>query len=162
MLLIAFTHPSPFPLTSQGVQPQISAAMYRMSDQHGAVGKGYPTTTPCASAVGILAAMCAKFRGAARIIIIDNVPFRLDFAQSKVPGLEVIDFSKHDTVKRLRELVPEGPHVSIEAVGFHYTKSLASTVEMAIGAQTDPSDMLNEMIVATRKVSRTWLRCSLR
>lgn len=110
------------------------------------------------SAVGILAAMCARFRGAARIIIIDNVAFRLEFAQSIVPGLETIDFSKHDTVKRVRELVPEGPHVTIEAVGFHYTKSISSSVEMAIGMQTDPSDMLNEMIVSTRKVCIDMLR----
>ena len=104
------------------------------------------------AAVGILAAMCSFHRGAKRVIIIDNVPFRLEFAQSKVPNLEVLDFGKHDTVKKLREMVPQGPHVTIEAVGFHYTKSLSSKVEMAIGLQTDPSDMLNEMVVATRKV----------
>ena len=81
----------------------------------------------------------------------------MQFAQSRVPGLEVLDFSKHDTITKLREMVPEGPHVTIEAVGFHYTKSIASTIEMAIGMQTDPSDMLNEMIVSTRKVSFDWL-----
>ena len=86
--------------------------------------------------------------------MIDNVPFRLSFAQSKVPGVETLNFSDHkDVYKRLRELVPEGPHVSIEAVGFHYAKSMASKLEMAVGLQTDPSDMLNEMIVSTRKVS---------
>ena len=103
-------------------------------------------------AVGILAAMCSFFRGASRVIIIDNVPFRLQFAQSIVPNLEVLDFGKHDTFTKLREMVPGGPNASIEAVGFHYTKSLASKVEMAIGMQTDPSDMINEIIVSTRKV----------
>ena len=100
--------------------------------------------------------MCAYYRGASRVIMIDNVPFRLEFSQQKVPGVETIDFGQHkDVYKRLRELVPEGPHVSIEAVGFHYTKSLSSSIEMAVGLQTDPSDMINEMIVSTRKVGHT-------
>jgi len=33
-------------------------------------------------------------RGAARVILIDKVAERLSFAQSKIPGLEVIDNSK--------------------------------------------------------------------
>lgn len=110
---------------------------------------------PCLwHAVGILAVQCCKHRGAARIILIDPVANRLDFAHSKLPYVETIDASKHTDVRaRLREMVKEGPHVSIEAVGFHYTKSLVSKLEMAVGLQTDPSDMLNEMIVSTRKVS---------
>ena len=35
-----------------------------------------------------------QVRGAARVILIDNVADRLSFAQSKIPGLEVIDFNK--------------------------------------------------------------------
>ncbi|KAK9798563.1 hypothetical protein WJX73_007560 [Symbiochloris irregularis] len=120
----------------------------------GEVRKGDVVAIWGAGPVGILAAMCSRHRGAARIILIDTVPHRLDFALSKLPYLEVIDASKHDVYTRLRELVKEGPHVSIEAVGFHYTKSLVSKVEMMVGLQTDPPDMLNEMIVSTRKGGR--------
>ena len=35
-----------------------------------------------------------QVRGAARVILIDNVADRLSFAQSKIPGLEIIDFDK--------------------------------------------------------------------
>lgn len=35
-----------------------------------------------------------QVRGAARVILIDNVADRLSFAQSKIPGLEIIDFNK--------------------------------------------------------------------
>lgn len=35
-----------------------------------------------------------QVRGAARVILIDKVPERLSFAQSKIPGLEIIDNSK--------------------------------------------------------------------
>lgn len=36
----------------------------------------------------------SQVRGAARVILIDNVADRLSFAQSKIPGLEVVDFNK--------------------------------------------------------------------
>ena len=35
-----------------------------------------------------------QVRGAARVILIDNVADRLSLAQSKIPGLEIIDFNK--------------------------------------------------------------------
>ena len=71
------------------------------------------------SAVGILAAQCAFLRGAARVVIIDEVPFRLEFAKKNVKGLETINF-EIGTVKELRNLFPHGPYVGIEAVGVHY------------------------------------------
>ena len=52
--------------------------------------------------------------GASRVIGIDRVPDRLNFAQAK-SGLEVIDFSEHkDVVKRLQELVPGGIDVALD------------------------------------------------
>lgn len=107
-----------------------------------------------AYAVGLLAVQCAQFRGAKRVILIDNAKYRLEFAAQKLPGVELLDFGEHDTVKRLKELVPNGPDVCIEAVGFHYAKSLMSKVEMAVGLQTDPADIINELIISCRKVCR--------
>ncbi len=104
-------------------------------------------------AVGLLAVHCAQFRGAKRVILIDNAKYRLEYASQKLPGVETLDFGEHDTVKRLKELVPNGPDVCIEAVGFHYAKSLMSKVEMAVGLQTDPADIINELIVSCRKVT---------
>ena len=43
-------------------------------------------------------------RGAARVILIDKVAERLSFAQSKIPGLEVIDNSKVSDVEPLELL----------------------------------------------------------
>jgi hypothetical protein len=37
-------------------------------------------------AVGILAAHCAKVRGAAKVVLIDKVPYRLDHAKKHIPG----------------------------------------------------------------------------
>ena len=109
-------------------------------------------------AVGLLAVQCAQFRGAKRVILIDNAKYRLEYASQKLPGVELLDFGEHDTVKRLKEMVPNGPDVCIEAVGFHYAKSLMSKVEMAVGLQTDPADIINELIVSCRKVSKVHLR----
>ena len=72
--------------------------------------------------MGILAAQCAFLRGAARVVIIDEVPFRLDFATKKVPGIETINFKEKNTIKELRTKFPHGPDVAIEAVGVHYVQ----------------------------------------
>lgn len=107
-----------------------------------------------AGPVGILAAHCAFHRGAARVILIDNQTYRLEHAKSKIPNVEVLDFSKDDTLKKLAEMVPHGPDVSIEAAGFHYCKSWLHAIEMKVQLETDPADILNEMIYATRKGGR--------
>ncbi len=109
----------------------------------------------CESAVGILAAQCAHIRGAKQIIMIDNQQYRLDFAKSKLPYLELLNFDDtKDMVKSLKEMTGHGPDVCIEAVGFHYTKTLADKIQMALMLETDPASMLNEMILACKKRGR--------
>ncbi len=53
----------------------------------------------------------------------------------------------------LKEMLgPDAPDVSIEAVGFHYTKTWLHKIEMSLMLETDPSEILNEIIYCTRKV----------
>ncbi|KAL3153987.1 hypothetical protein ABBQ32_013542 [Trebouxia sp. C0010 RCD-2024] len=79
--------------------------------------------------VGILAAQCAHVRGAQRIIMIDNQQYRLDFAKQKLPYLELLNFdSTNDVVKSLKDMVPLGPDVCIEAVAFHYATSIKDKI----------------------------------
>jgi threonine dehydrogenase-like Zn-dependent dehydrogenase len=55
---------------------------------------------------------------------------------------------------QLRKIWPRGPDVGIEAVGNHYHEgSLLQKVEQAVSGETDPSEMLDEIIYCTRKVS---------
>lgn len=54
------------------------------------------------------------------MVIIDEQQHRLDFAVSKVKGLETINFLKKKVTEELRRLFPHGPDVGIEAVGVHY------------------------------------------
>lgn len=105
--------------------------------------------------VGILAAQCCHVRGAERIVMIDNQQYRLDFAKEKLPYIETLNFDEtKDIVKALKEMIPHGPDVCIEAVGFHYTKSLLDKIQMALMIETDPASMLNEMILACKKRGR--------
>lgn len=107
-------------------------------------------------AVGILAAQCARVRGAKQIALIDNQQYRLDFAQEKLGGLELINFDEKKVVPTLKEMFPvtNGPDVCIEAVGFHYTKSLKDKIMMTLMLEADPSTILNEMIMGGKKRGR--------
>ena len=94
-------------------------------------------------------------RGAKQIIMIDNQQYRLDFAKSKLSYIQTVNFDEtKDLVKTLKDLAPHGPDVCIEAVGFHYAKSLVDKLQMALMLETDPASMLNEMIMACRKRGR--------
>jgi len=97
-----------------------------------------------------MAIMWAKFRGASRVIAIDKVPYRLKVAK-EVLGAEVIDFSKSDVVATIHEMVPLGPDVCIEAVGFRYSKGLLHKAERAIRLETDTPEILSECIKSVRK-----------
>ena len=87
--------------------------------------------------------------------MIDNQQYRLDFAKSKLSYLQLLNFDDtKDVVKSLKEMTGHGPDVCIEAVGFHYTKTLADKIQMALMLETDPASMLNEMIMACKKRGR--------
>lgn len=70
--------------------------------------------------MGILAAQCAFARGANRVVLIDEIQFRLDHAKAKIPGLEIINFKEKKVMDELRLLFPHGPDVAIEIAGVHY------------------------------------------
>eukprot|EP00879_Flechtneria_rotunda_P000578 GHRR01000686.1.p1 GENE.GHRR01000686.1~~GHRR01000686.1.p1 ORF type:complete len:446 (+),score=129.49 GHRR01000686.1:589-1926(+) len=124
----------------------------------GEVGPGDVVAIWGAGPVGILTAHCAQHRGAKRVILIDEVPYRLEHAQKKLPGVEVINFKEKDTFKAVQELCANepgrAPDVVIEAAGFHYTKSILHTVEQTLQLENDSADILNEMITSVRKGGR--------
>ncbi|KAF9344797.1 hypothetical protein BGX26_003903, partial [Mortierella sp. AD094] len=86
-----------------------------------------------------------------RIIVIDNVPQRLQLAQERW-GAEVINFDEHtDVSARVNELVPGGLDRSIGCAGFRYAKSILHKIERAVGLETDTSEVINEMARSTKK-----------
>lgn len=68
--------------------------------------------------VGLFAMKAAWLLGAGRVIAVDHVPYRLEFAQ-RYAGVEAINFKKSDDiVLELKELFDgRGPDVCIDAVG---------------------------------------------
>src|SRR3982751_6607893 len=80
-----------------------------------------PGDTVCvfgAGPIGIMAARCAWLFGAGRVIIIDHVEYRLEFAQNYAP-CEAYNFrSLEDPVVFLKKITDSlGPDVCIDAVG---------------------------------------------
>eukprot|EP00884_Botryococcus_braunii_P009260 jgi/Botrbrau1/18335/Bobra.0179s0062.1 len=118
------------------------------------VGEGDNVAIWGAGPVGILAAHCAFARGASRVVLIDQVDFRLKFAKKKLPKVETINFGNEKVYDKLREMFVQGPDVGIEAVGFHYCKSWTHSIQMALMLETDPSEILNEIFVSVRKGGR--------
>nr|OQO17882.1 hypothetical protein B0A51_15410 [Rachicladosporium sp. CCFEE 5018] len=110
---------------------------------------------------GPIGQMCADFsfiNGASRVIMIDE-NWRLDFVKSKYPKVELVDFSKLSNTKgvvnKLKEMTDGlGPDVALECAAGEYAKSYAHKMEIAMGLETDTSELVNEMIESVRNYGR--------
>ncbi|MDW7673755.1 MAG: zinc-dependent alcohol dehydrogenase [Bacillota bacterium] len=68
--------------------------------------------------VGLLAQRCAAFKGAERVIAVDQIPYRLEYAKRINPGVETIDFREVDPGEMIQEMTKgRGADVVIDAVG---------------------------------------------
>ncbi|KAF9360833.1 hypothetical protein BGX34_007469 [Mortierella sp. NVP85] len=88
---------------------------------------------------------------ASRIIVIDNVPERLQIAQERWGAIPVNFDKDTDVSAKINELVPGGLDRSIDCAGFRYAKSLVHKIERAVGLETDTSEVINEMVRSTKK-----------
>lgn len=111
--------------------------------------------------IGLLCAHWCQLMGAQRIVGIDHVPERLEFAKQELK-IETINFDEANPVDKVHELVPGGLDKSIDCAGFRYAKGILHKVERAVGLETDTSEMLNEQIKCVKKVSlgMDFLRCN--
>ncbi|KAJ4491024.1 GroES-like protein [Lentinula aciculospora] len=104
--------------------------------------------------IGQCAARWALLEGASRVIEIDRVHSRLQFAEDK-SGIETIDFSQYsDVTKRIYELCPRGLDVAPDCGTFHEPKTLTHKIQKTLMLETDVSETINEMIVSVRKMGR--------
>jgi threonine dehydrogenase-like Zn-dependent dehydrogenase len=100
--------------------------------------------------VGLMAGMWAKFRKADKVIMIDDVEYRLKFAKEKL-GVDTINFKEIDVKEAMDKLLPHGPDVCIDCVGFRGTKSVLHKVQKTLKLETDTPEVLNEAIRCVRK-----------
>ena len=107
-----------------------------------------------AGPVGQFAIASAKMLGAAKVIAIDDVPYRLEMAASQ--GYETIDYSDTDVRSALLELTGgRGPDKCIDAVGMEATHGSAlihgyDRIKQAVRSETDRPHALREAILACR------------
>lgn len=112
---------------------------------------------------GPIGEMCAEMsftNGASRVILIDGgaASWRLDFCKEKIPKLETLNYTdlpRGTTVtSRLEEMEHGGPDVALECVAGEYAKGWAHYFEMLVGAETDTSEIVNEMITSVKSYGR--------
>jgi threonine dehydrogenase-like Zn-dependent dehydrogenase len=107
-----------------------------------------------AGPVGQFAMDSARVLGAARVIAIDDVPYRLEMAASQ--GYETIDYSDVDVRSALLELTGgRGPDKCIDAVGMEATHGAAHVqlydrVKQAVRSETDRPHALRQAILSCR------------
>ncbi len=106
-----------------------------------------------AGPVGIMAAKSAWLRGAARVIIVDTLQYRLDKA-GQAAGCETIlwkDGAKA-VVEQIRELTDgRGADVCVEAVGFEPERSLLDRAKSVINLEKGSVKVIEAAMSAVRR-----------
>jgi threonine dehydrogenase-like Zn-dependent dehydrogenase len=110
-----------------------------------------------AGPVGQMAIISAFLLGAGRVIVIDNIPERLEMAAKA--GAEVLNFQEDDEqnlFNQLKEMTGSyGPHACIDAVGMeaHGTSpgEIYDWIKMGLRMATDRPNVFRQCIQACRK-----------
>lgn len=130
----------------------------------------YPNDTVAifgAGPIGQMAGVFAVGEGAKRVIFVDTEP-RLQFVRSRWPAkhsdkIDLVDYkklgfgitNKTTVVSKLKEMCDgRGPDVAIDCAAGEYAKGWMHWLEMQLGAETDTSEILNEMIEGVRNYGR--------
>lgn len=119
----------------------------------GGIKEGDTVVVFGAGPVGLFAAKSAWLLGAGRVIVVDHVEYRLEFAK-KFAQCEVVNFKEHDdlimTLKKMTDML--GPDVCIDAVG---AEAAGSAIQQLTGVklklQAGAATVLHWAINSVRK-----------
>jgi threonine dehydrogenase-like Zn-dependent dehydrogenase len=107
-----------------------------------------------AGPVGLFAAKSAWLLGAGRVVMVDRVQYRLDFAR-KWAGVEAVNFEKSpDIVAELKQMFHggRGPDVCIDAVGMEAEGSAADRIRgLKLKAEAGAATVIGWCIDTVRK-----------
>ncbi|MFD1469955.1 zinc-dependent alcohol dehydrogenase [Hymenobacter caeli] len=105
-----------------------------------------------AGPVGIMAAKSAWLRGAARVVIVDTLQYRLDMAK-KSASVETILWESHDdVVKQIRDMTSgRGAEVCVDAVGFEPDRSLADRAKAVLNLEKGSPKIIETCLSAVRR-----------
>lgn len=104
--------------------------------------------------VGIMAAKSAWLRGAARVLIVDTLPYRLEMAK-KAANAETILWEgtkDKDVIEQIRSLTDgRGADVCVEAVGFEPDRSFVDRAKSVINMEKGSPKVLEACMSAVRR-----------
>jgi len=103
-----------------------------------------------AGPVGLVTAMIARYRGAAKVVCIDYVPHRLAKA-TQIGATSTIDPGREKVISKLKELAPLGFDACIDAAGFRIQSQLKHKVMKFMELEVSGSDFMKEAAFAARK-----------
>jgi threonine dehydrogenase-like Zn-dependent dehydrogenase len=119
---------------------------------NGEIGPGSTVAIFGAGPVGLMAAASARLLGAERIFMIDEHPYRLEFARATY-GVEPINFRDVDDPAALivEHTDHRGVDCSIDAVGFEAKGSAVETILTDLKMEGSSGKALRQAIAATRR-----------
>ncbi|HEX7048111.1 MAG TPA: zinc-dependent alcohol dehydrogenase [Gammaproteobacteria bacterium] len=118
------------------------------------VGEGDTVAVFGCGPVGLMAQKCAWHRGAAQVIGIDVVPYRLAMARDAC-GSETIDANERDAVDAVLEATGgHGADVCIDAVGMEPDRGIGAKVKAAAHLERGSIKVLDQAIAAVRRGGR--------
>jgi len=128
-----------------------------MAAENAEISEGDTVAVWGAGPVGLFAAQSALLMGAARVIVIDHYPHRLELARGL--GAEIINFRETDVREALMEMSGgTGPDAVIDAVGMEaHGFAIDNMIDIAkqkIGFGADRASALKQAILAVRKAGR--------
>ncbi|MBU2287629.1 MAG: zinc-binding dehydrogenase, partial [Gammaproteobacteria bacterium] len=119
---------------------------------NGDVQRGSTVAIFGAGPVGLMAAASARLLGAEQIFMVDEHPYRLEFARATY-GVEPINFREVDDPAELiiERTGSRGVDASIDAVGFEAKGSAVETVMADLKLEGSSGKALRQAIAATRR-----------
>lgn len=119
--------------------------------EHAGVKKGDTVIVLGCGPVGLLTQKFAWMKGAARVIAVDHVPYRLQHAKN-VNNVEIFNFEKtKDVEKHIKELTRGGADIVIDCVGLDAKKSVLEAVETTLKLQGGSLSAFNMAVDMVRK-----------
>ena len=106
-----------------------------------------------AGPVGIMAAKSAWLRGAARVINVDTLQYRLDKARSSANSETILwEDNAKDVIEKIRQMTNgRGADVCIDAVGFEPDRSLIDRAKAVINFEKGSVKVLEACMSAVRR-----------
>ncbi|RYG41611.1 MAG: glutathione-dependent formaldehyde dehydrogenase [Chitinophagaceae bacterium] len=102
--------------------------------------------------VGIMAAKCAWLRGAAKVLIVDTLQYRLDMARKAANAETILWKDADEVVKEIRSHTEgRGADVCIDAVGFEPDRNLLDRAKAVINLEKGSTKVLEACMSAVRR-----------